>query len=73
MRDITEEFVNEWYAKACDEVRPSALEHAVWLIKRVMRATTERQPDRVPPLLSSRIHATSSRGRDRPKDASRRR
>lgn len=53
MRDITEEFVNEWYARACDEVRPSALEHAVWLLKRVMRAATERQPDGGPPLLSS--------------------
>ena len=53
MCDITEEFVNEWYAKACDEVRPSALEHAVWLLKRVMRAATERQPDGGPPLLSS--------------------
>lgn len=53
MRDITEEFVNEWYAKACDEVRPSALEHAVWLLKRVMRAATERQADGGPPLLSS--------------------
>ena len=53
MCDITEEFVNEWYAKACDEVRPSALEHAVWLLKRLMRAATERQPDGGPPLLSS--------------------
>mgnify|MGYP000040215011 FL=1 len=53
MCDVTEEFVNEWYAKACDEVRPSALEHAVWLLKRVMRAATERQPDGGPPLLSS--------------------
>ena len=53
MRDITEEFVNEWYARACDEVRPSALEHAVWLLKRVMRAATGRQPDGGPPLLSS--------------------
>ena len=53
MCDITEEFVNEWYAKACDEVRPSALEHAVWLLKRVMRAATERQPDGGPPLLPS--------------------
>ena len=53
MCDITEEFVNEWYAKACDEVRPSALEHAVWLLKRVTRAATERQPDGGPPLLPS--------------------
>lgn len=53
MCDITEEFVNEWYARACDEVRPSALEHAVWLLKRVMRAATGRQPDGGPPLLSS--------------------
>lgn len=53
MCDITEEFVNEWYAKACDEVRPSALEHAVWLLKRLMRAATERQPNGGPPLLSS--------------------
>lgn len=53
MCDITEEFVNEWYAKACDEVRPSALEHAVWLLKRLMRAATERQPDGGPPLLPS--------------------
>lgn len=72
MCDITEEFVNEWYAKACDEVRPSALEHAVWLLKRLMRAATERQPTEVRHCCP-RIHATSSRGRDRPKDASRRR
>ena len=25
MCDVTEEFVNEWYAKACDEVRPPRL------------------------------------------------
>lgn len=73
MCDITEEFVNEWYAKACDEVRPSALEHAVWLLKRVMRAATERQPDTGVRHYCPRIHAISSRGRDRPKDASRRR
>ena len=72
MCDITEEFINEWYAKACDEVRPSALEHAVWLLKRVMRPRPKGSRTEVR-RCCPRIHAISSRGRDSPKDAIRRR
>lgn len=38
MDDITEEFVNEWYGKAREDVRPSALEHAASPLKRIMKS-----------------------------------
>ncbi|MBF9690457.1 tyrosine-type recombinase/integrase [Bifidobacterium dentium] len=53
MDDITEEFVNEWYGKAREDVRPSALEHAASLLKRIMRSAASPQPDGGPPLLAA--------------------
>ena len=68
---ISRQMVDEWYAKARDELTPSTFEHTARTLKRIMLAAATEQTDGTPPLIPTspcryRVIKPRSKRRDQP-------
>lgn len=68
---ISRQMVDEWYAKARDELTPSTFEHTARTLKRIMLAAATEQTDGTPPLIPTspcryRVIKPQSKRRDQP-------